>query len=503
MYSHRSRRAVVVEGLEARQFLSTSWYVSPSGSNSNPGTLLKPFQTIQAAANVAHGGDHVEIETGTYHEMVTPVNSGTPGNPIVFEDYKGEKVTVTGADRITGWTKYSGDIYKAPMAWDLNTGNNEIFVDGTALVDARWPNTSYSDPSHPATATMTSVTVTSPGNAIIYNSGLNQPAGFWQGALLHMDPGQAWEDQTAWVTSSTPGSVTISYQDNGAFYVPTKGNKFSIMGKLKSLDAPGEFYHDPTTNTLYAWMPASDSPTLHDVEAKNRVYAFNVSTVTDITIQGVSVFSSTIRTTTASNDIIVNRVYAKYVSQGLYQPVGVWVDPTDGIFMRGNNCTVENSTVAFSSGDGIVMAGLNAVVHNNVVHDVDYTGVACAGIRLLGNNAKVDHNTVYNSGRHGIAALSVGDVITYNIVHDVGLQTTEAGGIYTVNIKPVGGVVEHNQIYNIHTGGYGGTALFLDDTSSGWTVDHNTTSNVDYGLKFRFSPATTTWSSITRLTPQS
>src|SRR5579862_7607482 len=107
MKSHRSLRAVV-ESLEDRQLLS-SWYVSPSGLDTNPGTLAKPFKTIQAAANIAVAGDKVEIETGTYHEMVTPVNSGIPGKPITFEAYNGEKVTVTGADKITGWTKYSGN----------------------------------------------------------------------------------------------------------------------------------------------------------------------------------------------------------------------------------------------------------------------------------------------------------------------------------------------------------------------------------------------------------
>ena len=43
----------MVEKLESRELLSTSWYVSPSGSTSNPGTLAAPFKTIQQAANVA------------------------------------------------------------------------------------------------------------------------------------------------------------------------------------------------------------------------------------------------------------------------------------------------------------------------------------------------------------------------------------------------------------------------------------------------------------------
>jgi hypothetical protein len=481
--SAQSRRAAIVETLENRQLLSSSWFVATSGgSDLNPGTLALPFKTIQAAANVAQSGDHVEIETGIYHETVTPMNSGSPGAPIVFEPYNNEKVTVSGADAITGWVKYSGNIYKAPMPWDLNTGNNQIFVDAKALVDARWPNTNYADPSHPTNATMTSVKVTSAGHAIIYNASLSQAAGYWTGAVIHMNPGQAWEDQTGWVTASSPGSVTISYTpglDKNS--IPVAGNKFYLWGKFKALDAPGEFYRDPTTNTLYAWMPASDSPTLHSVQAKHRTYAFNVSTVHDITIQGLGIFASAIRTTTASTDIVVNKVYVKYVTQALLAPIGYWIDPTDGIFMRGANSVVENTTVAFSSGDGIIVAGNGSTVHNNVVHDVAYVGTETAGIRSLADNVMIDHNTVYNSGRHGISALGAKNTVTYNTVHDVGLQTTEAGGIYSTGSgnTPSNGIVSYNYVYNIHTGGYGGTAIFLDNYSSNWVVHNNSTYNVD------------------------
>jgi hypothetical protein len=476
----------IFESLEERRLLS-SWFVSPAGSDQNPGTIAAPFKSIQHAATIAKAGDHVEIRAGVYHEEVTPANSGTPGNPIVFEAYNGEKVTITGADPITGWTKYSGNIYRAPMSWDLNAGNNEVFFDGLAGVEARWPNTSLSTPSTPAKATMQSVKIASPGVATIYDTALNQPAGFWQGAVLQMAPGQAWYNESATVTSSSPGSVTISYVAGDQYATPTAGNKFFLWGKLKALDAAGEWYRDPTTGLLYVWMPKSDSPLLHDVEVKKRVYAFDVSNVHDITIQGMSLFSSTIRTTSISNDIVVNRIYSKYSSESRLVPIGYWSNPTEGIFMRGANCVVENSTIAYSSGDGIVFSGIGGIINNNVVHDVDYVGTNCAGIRALDPSVLIEHNTVYNCGRHGIVAGAAGDTVFYNTIHDIGLQTTEAGGVYTVGVAPVGGTICYNQIYNIHSAGYGGTAIFLDNGSSGWAAYHNSTWNVDYALKMNFT----------------
>ena len=70
-----------IESLESRTLLSTNWFVSPSGSDSNPGTIAAPFHSIQRAANVAQAGDHVEIRAGVYHEDVVPQHSGTSSAP--------------------------------------------------------------------------------------------------------------------------------------------------------------------------------------------------------------------------------------------------------------------------------------------------------------------------------------------------------------------------------------------------------------------------------------
>jgi hypothetical protein len=45
---------------------AATWYVAPSGSDSNPGTSAAPFATIQKAADVASAGDTVIVRPGTY-----------------------------------------------------------------------------------------------------------------------------------------------------------------------------------------------------------------------------------------------------------------------------------------------------------------------------------------------------------------------------------------------------------------------------------------------------
>jgi len=73
------------------------YYVSPSGSDQNPGTAIRPWRTIQKAADTLVAGDTVYIRAGTYDEQVRPLNSGAPGAVITYAAYPGETATIDGA----------------------------------------------------------------------------------------------------------------------------------------------------------------------------------------------------------------------------------------------------------------------------------------------------------------------------------------------------------------------------------------------------------------------
>ena len=474
-----SAAMATVEALEWRKLFSTTWFVATNGSNANPGTIYAPFQTIQQAANLAQPGDTVMIRGGIYHETVSPPNSGTSSAPITFQPYNNESVTIDGADPITGWS--SKPLYQAYMGWDLGEGNNEVFVNGQEQVEARWPNTSL-DASHPSGSTAQGGWA-SGSTTTIYDSALTQGANYWVGATIHFTPGQKWVAYTATVTASGPGYVTFAYTAQSADAAVGAGTSYYIVGKLSALDSPGEWYYDSNSGLLSLWPSTGDNPALDAVEAKHRLYGFNLAGVSNITVQGVNLFACTINTDGNSSNVVLNQINAKYVSQFLSQPDG-WSQPyACGILLAGNNDLLENSQIAYSSGDGVFVSGTGDRVTNNVIHDVDANGGDGAGIRNYGWYNSIDHNTIYNCGRNGMNVFGEYISVTYNNVSNCLIQTTDGAAIYTMGSNGTGSVIGYNRVSGVHSGGYGGAGIYLDNNSSNWTVVRNITSNVDIAFK--------------------
>lgn len=81
----------------------TTYYVSTTGKDINPGTLTQPWGTFQKAFNTAVAGDIVYFRGGVYYTTVSQncESHGTSSNPIRFLNYPGEKPIVDGINKTT------------------------------------------------------------------------------------------------------------------------------------------------------------------------------------------------------------------------------------------------------------------------------------------------------------------------------------------------------------------------------------------------------------------
>ena len=94
-------------------------FISPSGSDSNPGTQSAPWRTLAKAISAARPGDTVVVREGTYGARGTRTTvdaSGAAGAPITFRRYPGdEKPVILGHFKITGdYLRFWGFLFNGP-----------------------------------------------------------------------------------------------------------------------------------------------------------------------------------------------------------------------------------------------------------------------------------------------------------------------------------------------------------------------------------------------------
>ena len=242
--------ACVLAMLVALRCAAQPYYVSPSGNDANPGTLAQPFaslQRAQQAERLKHGD--VFLRGGTYYLPatlgLTAEDSGTKDAPVVFQNYPGEKPIVSGGIPLAhlDWQPYTNGIFQAQVPADLQT--EEIFVNGERQILARYPN------FNPQAQYFDGFTS---GAAIKKRSAQwANPAG---GYLHAMHPA-LWGDFTWMITGTdTNGNLTRTggWQNNRGGGI-NQGIQF-VENIFEELDAPGEWFLNAKTHTLYLYPPA-------------------------------------------------------------------------------------------------------------------------------------------------------------------------------------------------------------------------------------------------------
>lgn len=469
----------------------TTYWISPSGSDSAAGTSAAPFRTIQHCATIALAGDTCEIETGTYRESVVPANSGTAANPITFTGAPGAAVTVDGSDPLTGWTNYSGQIYKASVTISSSVQGLQLFQGSTSIPSARWPVTGI-DLLHPNRATGAAGTNNNAttGVSTIKTTGL--PGGL-VGATVTFWGGDQWLAQTAVIATSSAGQLTFTGGTAQCAAAPYNqlcvipGSRYYVSNSLSLLTAAGQWYYDSTAHLIYYWAPAGGVPS--GVTIKQRNYAFDLSSRSYVNISNLSLFGDTITTNSHTmtdpnrptlppdcNQIpdpsyggthnTIDSITATYVSQfdkvgecGTTDDVAARLHLYDtGIVLSGSYNTLQNSSIDWSAGNGAAILGDHNTVTNNLIHDTDYMGGYSSTVYTQGHDNTVTHNTLYNTGQNGMLGNYFGDgipqttttdftnnVISYNNVFDFGLLDQDGGAIYfCCSESAAGGSVDHN-----------------------------------------------------------
>lgn len=232
---------------------AAQFFVAPTGSDSNPGTLQKPFASLgraQKAARTVAGREAVTVSLrgGTYDLPETLVftaqDSGTAAKPVVYRAYNDEQPVLSGGVKLTlKWEPYKDGIYKATVPVGLTT--DQLFINGERQNMARYPNF---DPQAQYF------------NGSAADAFSKERASRWadpKGGFIHAMHPALWGDYHYLITGiNEKGEVTYEggWQNNRQAGMHDK-LRF-VENIFEELDAPGEWFLNSKTNTLYFYPPA-------------------------------------------------------------------------------------------------------------------------------------------------------------------------------------------------------------------------------------------------------
>jgi hypothetical protein len=474
---------------------ATDYYVAKDGNDSNSGTIDNPFLTISKAAALAVAGDIVYIREGSYEETLAPVNSGTAGNPIIFQSYPGERVIISAMESLSDWTQDSGAIYKTTI--DFNSLDQENFVmhKETALDLARWPNKVEQGAFALNSIRNTGGSASDVENGAYLTESSIPNVNWTDGAIWFYGdkPGSGWIAWKEKITSSSSGRVNFNLNKDPewirTFHAPADLGDFYLEGVKDALDYQNEWYFDSSTKELFVQLPSGGTPADGDVKMRRRKETINLKNKKYIEVRNLAVFGGSINledsTTWQTNSNTTNNVlYGISSFYGSYTQ-GITTSFSAGIAalkLQGSNNTIEKCEFAFGAATGINVRGENHTIKDNLIHDFNTLGSYDAPVVLRGmNNSTFINNTVSKGGRDAINYSGENNEIGYNDISRSNLIADDCGLFYTVG-KQENTEIHHNWFHDAESRGdlKKAAGIYLDNNAESFKVHHNVVWNTEW-----------------------
>jgi hypothetical protein len=225
-------------------------HVSPTGKDNQPGTRDAPLLTLAAARDAARKfadkeSVAVHVADGTYYLpdtlVFTPADSGTETFPIAYQAVNEGGAVLSGGLKLDlKWESHGNGIFKA--AFKNASAIDQLFIDGRCQRMARFPN--Y-DPLKPTAAYQ----------GFSADAFSKERAARWAdpaGGYIHAMHVARWGGYHYRITGRNPdGNITYEggWQNNRQMGMH---KDFRMVENIfEELDAPGEWFHDTKTATLY------------------------------------------------------------------------------------------------------------------------------------------------------------------------------------------------------------------------------------------------------------
>lgn len=492
---------------------AAEYYVSPRGSDQNPGTRAKPFASLARARDAVRAsnpaaGATVWLASGDYPLSATleftAADSGSPSHPVLYRALPGASPRLTGGLPVARFRPYQGAILVADLraqgitsygtlsrrghSLPTTPGPLELFFRGRPMTLARWPNIGWAytaaiGSKAPADANVAAIPTpaSDPKAKDSFAFDTDRPARWLKApdAWVHGYWTYDWSDSYERVASIDPAARTLHTAPPHHFYGYKPGQRWRALNLLEELDEPGEYYLDRAAGKLYFWPPASIRP----ADAVVSVLETPMLALRDaahIQFHGLAFEHS------RSDAVTITGGAGVLFSRCLLRNLGNRAVVIQG----GTGHGVEDSEVAFTGDAAIQLSGgdrptLTPARHfarrNHIHHFSLWTRTYTPAVLLEGVGNEVSGNLIHHSPHVAILLGGNDHLIQRNDIHTVAMETHDVGAFYFGrNWTERGNHVDSNYFHNIGKGDV--NAIYLDDFACGTLVTGNVVERAHRGV---------------------
>jgi hypothetical protein len=504
-----------VPRLAPTQAAETTLYVATDGNDAWTGTLAEPnaaradgpFATLERARDEvrrlrvrgeARGPVTILVRGGRYGLTETLTleaqDSGTAEAPVTYRAYPNEQPILIGGRAMTGWQVHRGLVLKADVGAQgfRDVYFRQLLCNGRRMDLARYPNR---DPENPvsggwayADGEPAPMYADIPGESrsvLHYRESDQrewaQPA---EGEVF-VFPRYNWWNNIVPIASVDRANRLITLAGECSYPI-RPGDRYYVCNLAEELDAPGEWYLDRTTWTLYFQPPEDADP------ATMTVCAPLVRTILDlregaahITFRGF-VFEcceGTAISLQGTKDCLIAADTIRNV--GDYNGSGVVVSGGTNNGVVGCDIhDVGRDAVSLDGGNRETLEPAGNYADNNYIHHTGVFYKQGVGVSVGGVGNRVSHNLIHDCPRFGIVWGGNDHVFEFNEIRHVDLETADCGAIYSwqVDWSKRGTEIRYNYLHDIigfgqehgrWTSPHFNWGVYLDDGTCGTHVHGN------------------------------
>lgn len=435
-------------------------FVSPDGNDSNAGTIDAPLRTLAGARDAVrkingtvNGDIVVNFRGGTYRQTEPVIfdtkDSAKGDSRIIYQAYEDEVPVISGAQQVTGWTKYNDKLYVASLDRDYKLRN--LYVN-----DHR--------------ANMGSKGVGAQGGWGTYNIRAGQADWAWDSGQKS-DGIKYKESDLPRITKNTDDlecvngttwnenivcSRDIKYE-NGSFVflmqqpygsiaqTPGWGAGFSTSGwhtlynAFEFVTSPGQFYFDKTDHKLYYYPYEWEDMSQADAEApiaESLVIIAgesNNNRVKNLSFKGITFAHTDYMLTNVDGShgkttCQAAQTYTAFADSNWHSKKYEMVDTLPAMIQVTSSDSIEfiGNVIKHSGADGLQMTNdvINSTISGNYITDITSSGITVAHPQHIyigdGNGSNREK---YPAGVEGVCKnISICDNLLYDIsvVHGFG-----------------------------------------------------------------------------------